>query len=198
MVGDRVLIDDLDLQLEAGQTLAVLGATGSGKSTLLRSLAWLHPLAAGELSLEGKSVATWGVCEWRRRVAYVPQQAPALPASADAHLQRVCEFRVQRRHGGVEDRRDRARALSRKWRVADASWQAEYSTLSGGERQRLYLAIVLATCPAVLLLDEPTSALDQTTKLLVERDLAGHTALWVTHDQEQARRVAQHSLELSS
>jgi ABC-type iron transport system FetAB ATPase subunit len=195
-VGDRTLIRDLHVELAPGQIVALMGPTGTGKSTLLRALAWLHPLTHGALDLDGKSVAQWGVCEWRRRVAYVPQQAPPLPDTAEAYLARVCQFGVQQRQGAALPRLQHAKQLCRTWKLEDDHWTAPFATLSGGERQRLYLAIVLATGPDVLLLDEPTSALDHETKVLVEGELQEHTALWVTHDHEQAVRVSNSRLEL--
>ncbi len=195
-VGDRTLIRDLSFELAPGQIVAVTGPSGSGKSTLLRGLCWLHPLAHGALDLDGKRVAEWGVCEWRRRIAYVPQQTPQLPDTAEAYLMRASQFGVQRRGAAPSARLEHAKRVGQSWNVDDAHWDAPFATLSGGERQRLYLAIVLATTPDVLLLDEPTSALDHETKLLVERELQQHTALWVTHDHEQAVRVGDNRMEL--
>ena len=72
----------------------------------------------------------------------------------------------------------------------DRVWNHPWSTLSGGDRQRAHLLLTLATGPQVLLLDEPTSALDPDLSAVVEERIAGRTAVWITHDAEQAHRVA--------
>ncbi|OGR11113.1 MAG: hypothetical protein A2341_21875 [Deltaproteobacteria bacterium RIFOXYB12_FULL_58_9] len=81
--------------------------------------------------------------------------------------------------------------------MAKENWQQPFAKLSGGEQQRLLLAMALSQEPDVLLLDEPTSALDAAVVDTVERTLRGCTAVWVTHDAEQARRVGTRVMELS-
>lgn len=202
-VGERRLFRELSFQLPAGQTLALMGPTGSGKSSLLRAIAWLRPLCGGQLSLHGKSVQAWGVSEWRRRVVYVPQHPPPLRASAAHFLSDISKLRVHRERE-PETWPASALELTEAWGLSAETWQQDFSQLSGGERQRLYLALVLVTRPEVLLLDEPTSALDRQTKLQIEATLSAlqdadrHAALWVTHDPEQADRVAGSRLELGA
>jgi len=100
---------------------------------------------------------------------------------------------TQRQHS--QRHRDAA-AIARSWGIDTATWRRDWSVLSGGEAQRCHLAIALALGPRVLLLDEPTSALDAETAALVEQSLSGSTAVWVTHDDAQADRVADRTLVL--
>ena len=88
-----------------------------------------------------------------------------------------------------------AREIAVSWKV-DHVWEKSWATLSGGEAQRAALALALSTNPRLLLLDEPTSALDAVTRELVEDRLSGVAAIWVTHDREQAQRVATRVIDL--
>ncbi len=189
-VADRRLCAGSSFELEVGRVLTITGVTGCGKSTLLRALAWLHPLRGGQLTWHEKTPHDWGICEWRRRITYVPQLPPLLLPDAHSFCVRLSHLGVHRSNPARGVFLDHSQMHASAWGLPGTAWQADPTTLSGGERQRLYLAIVLATEPDVLLLDEPTSALDLETKLAVERSLHGRTCIWVTHDQEQAARVA--------
>jgi len=180
----------VDLDLPVGEVLAVLGPSGCGKSTLLRAVAGLEPLASGSVSYDGRDLAR--VPTHRRGFALMFQDGQLFPHQSVAgnvgyalRLRRVPAARVAARVGelldlvGLPGFGDRAPA-----------------TLSGGERQRVALARSLAGEPRLLLLDEPLSALDRAMRERLAHDLrdilvnAGTTALFVTHDQEEAFAVA--------
>ncbi|NUS52993.1 MAG: ABC transporter ATP-binding protein [Nocardioidaceae bacterium] len=187
---DRPAVADVDLDLPAGQVLAVLGPSGCGKSTLLRAVAGLEPLAAGRVAYDGADLD--GVPTHKRGFALMFQDGQLFPHQTVAgnvgyalRLRRTPRTEVVRRVGelldlvgltGLEDRTP--------------------ATLSGGERQRVALARSLAVQPRLLLLDEPLSALDRGLRERLAHDLrdilvrAGTTALLVTHDQEEAFAVA--------
>jgi len=196
-VAERSLVRAFDFELPTSYVLAVCGPSGSGKTTLLRAIAWLHPLTTGTLTLDDRSAADVGACTWRSQIAYVAQQPPALPSSGEAFLAEVARFRTQssRDAGQLSER---AHSLSRSWELDDQCWRQDFADLSGGERQRLYLALVLATNPRVLLLDEPTSALDATSRERVESELKSRSAIWVTHDRAQAERVGDEIREIGA
>lgn len=190
-IGERTLFRDLDLEVGPGEVVAVRGPSGSGKSQLLRTLAWLVPAEAGELSLDGRTPDAWGPTRWRAEVTYVAQRPPVLLGSPAEHLEAIARLRIQRTRAA-----DDAVALAERWGLPASAWARPWRELSGGEAQRAALAVAVSRRPAVLLLDEPTSALDPTALAAVEADLAGRAAVWVTHDRDQAARVAVRTLEL--
>lgn len=178
--GDTQVLADLDLQVPAGQFVALLGASGCGKSTLLRVLAGLDPHAVGDVRVAR-----------RRGVSF--QNPRLLPWT------RVWRNVVL----GVKDadRADAERALAE----VNLAHRAEVwpATLSGGEAQRAALARALVRDPDLLLLDEPFAALDALTRLTVQ-DLVAD--LWqrhfpavvlVTHDVDEALRLADRVLVMA-
>ena len=187
----RTLFDGLSLSVAAGEVVAVRGPSGCGKSVLLRLLAWLAPLDGGQITLDGRLPVEWGVPRWRAEVALVPQTPPPLAGTPADFAEAIQGLAVQRQRR--ERHRDPA-AIARGWGIDAATWQRDWPVLSGGEAQRCHLAIALALNPAVLLLDEATSALDADSTDLVEQSLSDATAVWVTHDDAQAQRVASRTL----
>lgn len=195
--GHHTAVDRLDLRVDDGHVLAVLGPSGSGKSSLLRAIAGLEPLAGGRVSWDGKDLA--GVPTHRRGFALMFQDGQLFD-----HLTVARNVGYPLRLGdraGAPDRRDRRARARRVEELLDLVGLAGYGdrlprTLSGGERQRVALARSLAAEPRLLLLDEPLSALDAELRGRLGADLrrilrdAGTTALLVTHDQEEAFAVA--------
>ncbi|MDX6298885.1 MAG: thiamine transport system ATP-binding protein [Nocardioidaceae bacterium] len=183
-------VDHVDLDLPAGDVLAVLGPSGSGKSTLLRAVAGLEPLATGSVKYDGRDLAR--VPTHRRGFALMFQDGQLFPHHSVAgnvgyalRLRHAPSAVVARRVGELL-------ALVGLPGFGDRS----ITGLSGGERQRVALARALAVEPRLLLLDEPLSALDRGMRERLAHDLrdilvaAGTTALLVTHDQEEAFAVA--------
>lgn len=156
------VLDDLSFDVAAGETVALTGPSGSGKSTLLLSVAGLHPVAAGVITLGGLHVSDWDEASLRDAVALLPQRSVlmsgtiadalrlAAPQSDDDALRQVLEA-VQL--SDVVQARD----------GLNTPLGARGDRLSGGEGRRLVLARVLLRRPKVLLLDEPTEGLDEAT-----------------------------------
>jgi ABC-type lipoprotein export system ATPase subunit len=195
-----VALQGLDLLVERGEFIALVGASGSGKSTLMNILGGLDVPSAGRASVAGHLVGEMGSrerTEFRRRViGFVWQQTarnllPYLTAGQNVELPMLLNGLGHRR------RRQRAAELLERVGLADrASHRPE--RLSGGEQQRVAIAVAIANEPEVLLADEPTGELDSVTAhevfdLLrtVNRDL-GVTIVVVTHDplvSEQVNRT---------
>lgn len=188
----RWLFRDLSLDLEAGQILWVRGPSGSGKSQLLRRLAGLVD-GPGTVTLKGRSQHEIDPPTWRRQVCYVAPELPRqLAATGDALRARIEGLAAQQGAGDDPVR------LAEAWGLPPRAWQQPLAQLSSGEGQRLWLAVVLARRPKVLLLDEPTRALDPEATAAVESSLAGRSAVWVSHDPAQGERVASAQLSLGS
>jgi sulfonate transport system ATP-binding protein len=179
--GNTRVLDGLDLDIEAGQVVALLGRSGSGKSTLLRLLAGLDHDATGQVAVRG--------------TISVAFQEPRLL------LWRRVWRNVVLGLVGEEDSRVNAIAALEQVELADLAdrWPL---TLSGGQAQRVSLARALARRPDVLLLDEPFGALDALTRrsmhALLRRLFAEHrpTTLLVTHDVDEALSIADRVLVL--
>lgn len=183
---DHVVLRDVDLELDAGQVVAILGASGSGKSTLLRLVAGLDHATAGSVTVDGRPVQ--GI---EARCAVMFQEPRLLPWRT---LARNVAYGLPRGTG-------RAEAAAEVLGLLDVVGLADFAghrprQVSGGMAQRAALARALARHPGVLLLDEPLAALDALTRLRMQ-DLVdsvqrrvGTTVLIVTHDVDEALRLA--------
>jgi len=179
-------LEPVDLELEAGEIVAVLGPSGSGKTLLLRAIADLDP-NQGAASLDGADRSATPAPEWRRRVGY-------LAAESGWWAERVGVHFADTQAAG---------ALAERLGLPKAAMEWEVARLSTGERQRLALVRLLLNAPDVLLLDEPTSGLDDAAvekveELLEEHRAAGAAMLFATHDKDQARRLARRCLRLAA
>ncbi len=187
----RVVLDGVDLDVLAGEALALVGPSGAGKTTLLRLLDDLEAPTAGRVLLDGVPVTEIPPAALRRRVGYVAQ-VPRSLASAVAD-----ELAFGPRLAGREPpRAELADALAGVGLPA-ATLERPMERLSQGEQQRVAIARALVLRPEVLLLDEPTSALDPAAaqSLLallaaLRRSARGLTLVVVTHGLEQARQLA--------
>jgi len=199
--GAQTVLDGIDLQVERGETVCLLGPSGSGKSTLLRCINWLEIPDAGRVLLEGETigVSTGGVVmgdgqlsRMRTRIGMVFQHFALWPHLTV--LQNVMEAPVHVQRRPVDEVREEARALLERVGLS-AKHDAFPAHLSGGQKQRVGIARALAMKPSLMLFDEPTSALDPELVgevLTVMRDLArdGLTMVVVTHEMSFARDVA--------
>ena len=195
VLGERAVVDRIDLEVAEGEWLAVIGPNGAGKTTLLRALAGLVPFS-GRIALDGRDAWALHRTELSRLVAVVPQDPSTPPWMTVAeyvllgrtpHLGRLAKE-------GTRDREVAAGALAR----LDLLGYRDrlLGTLSGGERQRVVVARALAQEARIVLLDEPTAALDighqqQALELLdVLRSESGLTLVAAMHDLTLAAQYA--------
>ncbi|GHS89061.1 ABC transporter ATP-binding protein [Actinomycetota bacterium] len=184
----------IDLRIETGEYVAVMGPSGSGKSTLMNIIGCLDVLTEGSYALAGEDVSELDEVELaeirNRRIGFVFQQfhlLPSLPAWRNVELPLV--------YGRVPARERRARAEAALGRVGLADrFDNRPGELSGGQQQRVAVARALVGEPALILADEPTGNLDSTSTadvlaLLDELHRQGRTIVLITHELE----VAQHA-----
>jgi ABC-type sulfate/molybdate transport systems ATPase subunit len=197
--GAQVVLDRLDLEVAAAESVAVLGRSGAGKTTLLRVLAGLEPPDAGRIAFGEVVVNAPGVslAPWRRGVGMVFQSSALWP-----HLtvgQNIA-FALQDRPREWR----RARTAELLDAIGLSGLEARYPhAISGGEARRVALARAVAGDPPVLLLDEALTHLDAETKgrlvELIGRLARGRaTMVVVTHDPDEARLLADRTLELAA
>jgi len=189
-LGQKTILHDLSFDVDAGETLVLLGRSGSGKTTALKMVNGLLLPSAGEVSIEGVPTTAWDVIRLRRRIGYVIQDAGLFPhftVAANVGL-------VPRLEGWpLRDIAARVEHLLTQIGLPPTQFATRYPReLSGGQRQRVGVARALAADPPLLLLDEPFGALDPVTRVELQqqflhlRDKLGKTALLVTHDVREA------------
>jgi putative ABC transport system ATP-binding protein len=196
-VGEHSLhaLRDVDLEVEAGEFCAIMGASGSGKSTLLNVVGILDSYDSGEYTLEGtlmKNLTERKAAYYRNRyIGFVFQSFNLLPFKTA-----VENVALPLYYQGVTRRRRNAIALTYLDRVGIKDW-AEHrpSEMSGGQKQRVAIARALIGKPKLILADEPTGALDSETSrqimdLLTEINQGGTAVIVVTHDRDVAARTS--------
>jgi len=184
------IISNLNVTVERGETLVLLGESGCGKTTTLRLVNRLLLPTSGDVLVEGVSTRTWDPIQLRRRTGYVIQEAGLFP-----------HFTVERNISLVPELEgwDKTRIRERVRELLDLVGldAKQFATrapgeLSGGQRQRVGVARALAGEPSLLLLDEPFGALDPLTRAGLQKEFAAlirrlkKTVIFVTHDVREA------------
>jgi len=185
-LGGRPIVRDVDLTVEAGDVVALLGANGSGKSTLIKAVVGLLPLSSGHVRLFGTPLEEFS--GWSR-LGYVPQRSTMTQGVPSTVREVVAAGRLARRRpfrlSGSADRRAVTHALETVG-LADRAHQP-VSTLSGGQQQRVLMARTLAGEPELLVLDEPNAGVDLVSQQAIADALgtlaaAGSTIVVVLHE----------------
>jgi osmoprotectant transport system ATP-binding protein len=191
---NTTIISELNLSVERGETLVLLGESGCGKTTTLKLINRLLTPTSGEVRVEDKTTTEWDPIALRRRIGYVIQEGGLFP-----------HFTIARNVGlvpalsGWDETRtnERVREMLNLVGLDPDRFAERYPReLSGGQRQRVGVARALAADPPLLLLDEPFGALDPLTRASLQREFAelarglNKTAVLVTHDVREAMILA--------
>jgi osmoprotectant transport system ATP-binding protein len=183
------LLRNLNLEVQRGETLVLLGRSGSGKTTTLKLINRLRVQTLGEIYIDGRSIADWDVIRLRRRIGYVIQEVGLFPHFTVARNIGV----VPQIEGWPADRiQNRVQELLQLVGLEPQLASRYPRELSGGQRQRVGAARALAADPAFLLMDEPFGALDPITRAELQREFhalqrrLGKTVVLVTHDLREA------------
>jgi ABC-type lipoprotein export system ATPase subunit len=194
--GDFYALKGIDLEVQPGEFVAVVGKSGAGKSTLINMLTGIDRPTAGEIRIGGREVHRMSedqIADWRgRNVGVVFQFFQLLPMLTCAqNVMLPMDF--ANRYGSPRQRRERALYLLEQVGIPEQADKLP-AAVSGGQRQRVAIARALANDPAFLAADEPTGNLDSGTAeavldLFARLADGGQTILMVSHDRDLARRV---------
>jgi ABC-type lipoprotein export system ATPase subunit len=194
--GAFLALRGVDLEIEGGEFVAVIGKSGSGKSTLINAIAGIDRPTSGEVRVAGTAVHTLdenAVAAWRgANLGVIFQFFQLLPTLT--LLENVALPMEFARRGSARERRDRALALLERVEMGEHAYKLP-SAVSGGQQQRVAIARALANDPALIVADEPTGSLDSGTaetifQLFEELVDQGKTILMVTHDNDLASRAS--------
>ena len=186
-------LDHVNLTIEEGELVTVLGTSGGGKTTLIKLINRLHECDAGTVLVEGQDVSKVDPVELRRQIGYVIQQTGLFPhmtiAANIATVPRILKWDRARIDARVDE-------LLELVGLAPTEFRDRYpSQLSGGQQQRVGLARALAAEPKLMLLDEPFGAIDAITRTELQDELlrihrgTGKTFVFVTHDIAEAFKL---------
>ena len=188
----RELLSGLNLRVERGETLVLLGRSGSGKTTTLKLINRLLTPADGDVLVNGKSTAKSDVIRLRRSIGYVIQDVGLFPHYT---VERNIGIAPKLEGGAPRELANESKSCC-NWSDLRPSLAQRYPhQLSGGQRQRVGVARALAADPAILLMDEPFGALDALTRAQLQHEFRSlqqrlnKTVVFVTHDLSEALRL---------
>ena len=203
VLGSSLILSGIDLRIEPGESVALLGANGSGKSTLVRTVLGLLPIRTGTVRLFGHIVARRSAVPWRR-VGYVPQRVGAAAGVPATALEVVRSGLLDpRRPLADRGRRARERALKALEAVGLAERADDHvQVFSGGQSQRVLIARALVRSPELLILDEPLAGIDRDSRRALARILEslrsqGITLLTILHEMGELADVVERAVVLS-
>jgi glutamate transport system ATP-binding protein len=192
--GDLHVLRDIDLSVDRGEVVVVIGPSGSGKSTLCRAINRLEPIDSGEIFVHGQPLPAEGkeLAKLRADVGMVFQAFNLFAHKSVLENVTLGPIKVRGRKPAEADKR--GRELLDRVGVADQAHKYP-AQLSGGQQQRVAIARALAMDPTVMLFDEPTSALDpeminEVLDVMVDLARSGMTMMVITHEMGFARKAA--------
>lgn len=186
----KILLSDLNLAVQRGQTLTLVGRSGSGKTTSLKLINRLLTATSGQVRIDGKSVSAWDTIKLRRGIGYAIQDVGLFPHYTVFENVALVPKLERWERSRIDARVEEVLALVG---LPVADFASRYpNELSGGQRQRVGLARALAADPPILLMDEPFGALDPITRADLRAEFKnlqqklGKTVVFVTHDVGEA------------
>ncbi|PCD06484.1 cobalamin/Fe(3+)-siderophore ABC transporter ATP-binding protein [Peribacillus simplex] len=202
--GDKLIINDMNIEIPKGEITVFIGANGCGKSTLLRSVARLLKPQSGSVLLEGKAISTMSSKDVARKMAILPQSPVAPEGLTVYQLVKQGRYPYQswlKQWSFVDE--EKVQKAIEATNLTDLKDQA-VDELSGGQKQRAWIAMTLAQDTDVILLDEPTTYLDMTHQIEILdllfdlNEFENRTIVMVLHDLNLACRYADNLVALKN
>jgi ABC-type proline/glycine betaine transport systems, ATPase components len=191
--GNTVIIPDLNLKIERGEFVTLIGSSGCGKTTALKMINGLYEATKGDILVNGENIRDKDMIELRRSIGYVIQGNVLFPnMTIEENISYVPRLLNKKDKEKIEG------AVNKWMKIVglEPSMKERYpSELSGGQQQRVGIARALAASPDILLMDEPFGAVDAITRRQLQNELmkihreTGITILFVTHDIEEALKL---------
>lgn len=194
---EKVILQDITIQIPHGDYISIVGPSGSGKSTLLKLCCHLISPTGGKILVNGTDMMEQNPIELREKIRYCFQTPTLFGDTVEENLNYPYAIHNQKMD------MTRVESLFSRFDMSADYLKREVKNLSGGEKQRIALIRTLLFKPEVLLLDEVTSALDTDNTEIVENAVQalndeGITILWVTHNPEQSRKHAKKLLTVEN
>lgn len=191
--GNTYAIDDIDLTIPAGDTVAFVGSTGGGKSTLIKLLLRFHEPQEGQIRLDGEPINGIALQDLRRAIGYVAQDTFLADATVAQNIAYGMDTVSRERIIAAAQAAEAHEFITQLPQGYDTQVGERGMKLSGGQRQRLALARAILKNPPILILDEATSAVDNETEAAIQRSLerlvVGRTSLIIAHRLSTVRHA---------
>lgn len=188
----KKIIDNLNLKINYGECVTLIGKSGSGKTTMLKLINGLISPNSGQIFIKDKEINEWDIIELRRNIGYVIQQIGLFPyMNIEDNIGYVLNIKKEQK----DNIRKRAEELIDLVGITQDYLKKYPRELSGGQRQRIGVARALAADPDIILMDEPFGAVDEITRRTLQDEmikLQGNlkkTIVFVTHDIEEAFKL---------
>lgn len=194
----QIILHNVSFEVQAGDSIGIMGPSGSGKSSLFRLLNLLLSPTQGQILYQNKNIQDYAPTQLRRNIGYILQKPYLFGTTVQENLLYPYELQGQK-----PDLNEINQYLNQVQLPAN-TLEKKNTALSGGEQQRIALIRSLLVKPKVILLDEVTAALDEENTLLIEKlieyeqRLQQLTVLFITHNQQQAKRLARKMLYLEA
>jgi osmoprotectant transport system ATP-binding protein len=194
-IGNKVILDDITLQIEKGTLVVLIGSSGCGKTTTLKLINKLIKPTSGEIYIDGKPISKENTIELRRKIGYVIQNTGLFPhLTIKENIELIPKLKKEK---SIEEIERTTQELLEMVGLKYEDYKDKYpSELSGGQQQRIGVARAIATGAEIILMDEPFSALDPITRASLQEELftlqdeLKKTIIFVTHDMDEALKIA--------
>ncbi|PRR82145.1 ABC transporter ATP-binding protein [Clostridium vincentii] len=196
-VDNNKILNNINIDVEGGDCISIVGSSGCGKSTLLKICADLISISKGDIYYRGKNYKECNPLDLRRNISYCIQSPHLFGEQVFENLEFPFKIRKE------STNKNRISALLERFNLDKGILDKDIHSLSGGEKQRIAIARNLMYIPDILLLDESTSALDTVNAQVVEEYIKdinkeGVTVIWVTHSLEQSEGIFNKRITISN
>ena len=188
----KIVLDDINIEVNSGDFITLIGPSGCGKTTLLKLINGMIKPTEGEVVVYGESISNTDIIELRRKIGYVIQNVALFPhMTIGENIGYVMKLNKE----SQDVIQKRAKELIQLVNLDESYLEKHPYQLSGGEKQRIGVARALATNPDIILMDEPFGAVDEINRKILQDELLGiyqelkKTIIFVTHDIEEAMRL---------